>query len=76
MNKTKWIALVLVLGFLFGGIPSTSHSENAEPVKKKGRLWLIPVLAGAGFAAGTYVGLNAFDESTSIIRSLWKSTIK
>jgi hypothetical protein len=71
MNKINWIVLVLILGFLIGGIPSKSHSENAEPVKKKGHMWLIPVLAGAGFAAGTFVGLSAFDDSINAEQKIW-----
>ena len=71
MNKTKWILLVLALTLLIEGIPAASHCENAEPVKKKGRLWLIPVLAGAGFAAGTYVGFSAFDEAINSDQKIW-----
>jgi hypothetical protein len=69
MRKT--IIVLLILGLIGVLLPRYLQAEEHSTTKKKGHLWLIPVLAGAGFAAGTYVGLSAFDEAINSDQKVW-----
>jgi hypothetical protein len=69
MRKTTMV--LLILGLIGVLLPRYSQSEEQTTTKKKGHLWLIPVLAGAGFAAGTYIGLSAFDDSINSDKKVW-----
>ena len=70
--KKKLTVLVLLI-LIAALMPDGSHAADEIQPKKKGRMWLIPVLAGAGFAAGMLVGLSAFDGSINAEKKIWNT---
>ena len=65
MKKTIVMILLVLVTF-----SSILRADDPQP-KKKGHLWLIPVLAGGAFAAGTFVGLSAFDDAVNSDQKVW-----
>jgi len=61
---------ILIFTLALGISPAISQAQDA-PAKKKGHLWLVPVLAGAGFVAGIFVGLSAYDEAINSDQKVW-----
>jgi hypothetical protein len=55
------------------------EGQSAAPTKsssstKKRVIWTV-IGAGAGFAAGVYLGLNAFDDAVDSDRKVWTTAI-
>ena len=67
----KKIVLLVILAATGMLMPPYLQAKEQADAKKKGHLWLIPVLAGVGFATGIYAGLSAFDDSINSEQKVW-----
>jgi uncharacterized membrane protein len=52
MRKRKAFTITLIFILVVSLLPVNSDAADEPVVKKKGKLWLIPVLSGAAFAGG------------------------
>ncbi len=72
----NWKKMFTVFSCLLVLAIGTNHSmaadgDKASSAHKKSHKWLIPVMAAGGFAAGTFIGLSAYDDAINSDSKVW-----
>jgi hypothetical protein len=69
--------LSLVLIGILGAVPALAETREAAPKASsstKRAIWTA-IGAGAGFAAGVFIGLNKFDDAINSDRKVWTTAL-